>query len=108
MFVGVDVFHAPRKFDPKAGRRLAKESVAAVIVQIIRSHSPSDNSLVEIYCETETRLAGKEMELGSVSRCFCCADSDVPNDSASMTEIYFVKPHKTGHGTDCEQCAQGL
>ena len=84
MFVGVDVFHAPRKFDPKAGKRLAKESVAAVIVQIIRSHSPSDNSLVEIYCETETRLAGKEMELGSVSHCFCCADSDVSNHSANV------------------------
>lgn len=66
VFVGVDVYHAPRKFDPKAGKRLAKESVAAVIVQIIRSHVPEKNSMVEIYCETERRLAGKEMELGSI------------------------------------------
>lgn len=66
VFVGIDVFHAPRKFDPKAGKKLAKESVAAIIVQIIRSHDPEKNSKVEIYCETERRLAGKEMELGTV------------------------------------------
>lgn len=66
VFVGVDVYHAPRKFDPAAGKRTAKESVAAVIVQIIRSHAPEKNSMVEVYCETERRLAGKEMELGSV------------------------------------------
>jgi len=66
VFVGVDVFHAPRKYDLKAGKRLAKESVAAVIVQIVRSHVSEENSEVEIYCETERRSAGKEMELGSV------------------------------------------
>jgi len=65
VFVGVDVFHAPRKFDPKEGKRKAgKESIAAIIVQILRSHNPAENSLVEIYCETESRAAGKEMELG--------------------------------------------
>mmetsp|Transcript_21287 Transcript_21287/g.46192 ORF Transcript_21287/g.46192 Transcript_21287/m.46192 type:complete len:966 (-) Transcript_21287:493-3390(-) len=66
VFVGVDVYHAPRKYDPTAGKRTAKESVAAVIVQIVRSHAPDKNSMVEIYCETERRSAGKEMELGSV------------------------------------------
>ena len=66
----MDVFHAPRKYDHNAGKRLAKESVAAVVVQIVRSHSPEQNSSVEIYCETERRSAGKEMELGSVmNRC---------------------------------------
>lgn len=44
---------------------MAKESVAAVVVQIVRSHTP-DQSMVEVYCETERRLAGKEMELGTV------------------------------------------
>ena len=67
VFVGVDVFHAPRKFNALEGKRKAeKESVAAIIVQIVRSHNPAANSMVEIYCETERRTAGKEMELGPV------------------------------------------
>jgi hypothetical protein len=70
VFVGVDVFHAPRKFDPKAGKRTAKESVAAVIVSIIREHESKPNSKVEMYCETEVRAAGQEMELNTVmNRC---------------------------------------
>jgi len=66
VFVGVDVFHAPRKYDEKRGKRLAKESVAAVIVQVIRSHEEKHNSKVEIYSLTERRKAGKEMELGDL------------------------------------------
>ena len=62
----VDVFHAPRKYDPVSGKRKAKESVAAVIVQIMRSHSPDKNTDVELYCETESRMAGKEIELGAL------------------------------------------
>ena len=45
---------------------MAKESVAAVIVQIVRSHSPEQNSMTEVYCESERRLAGNEMQLGSI------------------------------------------
>lgn len=61
-----DVFHAPRKFDPKAGKKTAKESVAAVIVSIIRDHEARPNSMVEMYCETEVRSAGQEMKLDTV------------------------------------------
>jgi len=64
IFVGVDVFHAPRKYSEKEGKRLAKESVAAVIVQVIRSHDDKENACAEIYSETFRRKAGQEMELG--------------------------------------------
>jgi hypothetical protein len=65
-----DVFHAPRKYDPKAGKRTAKESVAAVIVSIVREHEAKPNSKVEMYCETEVRAAGQEMQLDTVmNRC---------------------------------------
>lgn len=66
VFVGVDVFHAPRKYDPKEKKRTAKESCAAVIVQLIRSADQSEYPTIELYSETERRQAGQEMELGSV------------------------------------------
>lgn len=65
VFVGVDVFHAPRKYDAKEGKRMAKESVAAVIVQVLRT-TPDKATKVEIYSQTFRRAAGLEMELGSV------------------------------------------
>lgn len=64
VFVGVDVFHAPRKYDPRLKKKSAKESVAAIVVQVIRSHEEADNENVEVYSETYRRDAGKEMELG--------------------------------------------
>lgn len=64
VFVGVDVFHAPRKYSEKDGKRLAKESVAAVIVQVIRSHEQNRNGFAEVYSETFRRKAGLEMQLG--------------------------------------------
>jgi len=64
VFVGVDVFHAPRKYDEKEGKRLAKESVAAIIVQVIRSHDEKRNAFAEVYSQTFRRKAGQEMELG--------------------------------------------
>jgi len=64
IFVGVDVFHAPRKYSAAEGKRLAKESVAAVIVQVIRSHDEKKNAFAEVYSETFRRKAGQEMELG--------------------------------------------
>lgn len=82
VFVGVDVFHAPRKYDPKAGKRTAKESVAAVIVNIVREHESKPNSKVEMYCETEVRAAGQEMNLDTVmNRCV-----------ANALSIFNVKP----------------
>jgi len=64
VFVGVDVFHAPRKYDEGKGKRAAKESVAAIIVQVVRSHNEKDNGVAEVYSETFRRKAGQEMELG--------------------------------------------
>ena len=65
VFVGVDVFHAPRKYDHKTGTRSAKESVAGVTVQIIRSHEERENDNVEIYSQTFRRRAGQELELAT-------------------------------------------
>ena len=42
------------------------EPVSHLLFSNYRSHTPDENSLVEIYCKTESRSAGKEMELGSV------------------------------------------
>lgn len=66
IFVGVDVFHAPRRYDPKEKKRTAKESVAAVVVQVIRRNSSEESPMVEIYSETARREAGQEMECGEV------------------------------------------
>ena len=66
IFVGVDVFHAPRKYNPKEKKRTAKESVAAVVVQVVRSYNSDDCPTVELYSETARRDAGKELELGKV------------------------------------------
>jgi len=66
IFVGVDVFHAPRKYDPIQKKRTAKESVAAIIVQVLRSNNPDDSPNVEIYSETARRVPGQEMELGDL------------------------------------------
>jgi len=66
VFVGVDVFHAPRKYDPKEGKRIAKESCAAVVVQLLRGNDADSNRTVEIYSETERRETGKEVGLGNI------------------------------------------
>jgi hypothetical protein len=63
VFVGVDVFHAPRVYDPIAKKRVAKASCAAIIVQIVRS-SDDKNPNIELYTETYAREAGKEYDLG--------------------------------------------
>jgi len=68
VFVGVDVFHAPRKFNQAQGKKTAKESVAAIIVQVIRSHDPRKIPMVEIYSETARRNMGQELDLGSVMK----------------------------------------
>merc|ERR1712151_272622 len=63
VFVGVDVFHAPRKYDPKEKKRTAKESVAAFVVQVLTSAKPEESSNVLIYTETKKRDAGHEISL---------------------------------------------
>ena len=62
VFVGVDVFHAPRVYDPVQKARVAKASCAAIIVQVVR---PGDEKRhkVEIYSETFARSAGEEYGL---------------------------------------------
>lgn len=62
LFVGVDVFHAPKVFDPQLNRRVARPSCAAVIVQVVRPDSAQRHT-VEIYSETFARAAGQEFEL---------------------------------------------
>ena len=66
VFVGVDVFHAPRRYNPKEKKRTSKESVAAVVVQVIRSHDARDSPMIEMYSETASRPSGKELDLGFV------------------------------------------
>lgn len=63
VFVGVDVFHAPRIYDPKEKRRVAKGSCAAIIVQIKRGNSGSSNQ-IELFSQTFAREPGKEYDLG--------------------------------------------
>jgi len=59
VYVGVDVFHAPRQYDAKTKRKVAKPSVAAIVMQVVHS---SGNS--EWYTETFKRDAGQEYQLG--------------------------------------------
>jgi len=62
VFIGVDVYHAPRVFDLKTKKRLAKKSCAACVIQVIRSHDASKK--IEVYTETLARDAGVEIHLG--------------------------------------------
>jgi hypothetical protein len=62
VFVGVDVFHAPRVYDQIQKQRVAKASCAAIVVQVIRSDNQQKNK-VEIYSETFARSAGQEYGL---------------------------------------------
>jgi len=66
VIVGVDVFHAPRRFDPRLGKYFAKESVAAVVVQLIRRFDKEDKPVYEVFSKTERRRAGGEYEVGSL------------------------------------------
>jgi len=70
VFVGVDVFHAPRKYSVDAGKRVARASVAAVVVQVIRSHDERDNTHTDTFSQTFRREGGQEMGLGdSIQTC---------------------------------------
>ena len=64
VFIGVDVFHAPRVYDPVAKKRVAKASCAAIIVQVVRGDQQSPSNKIELYSQTYAREAGKEYELG--------------------------------------------
>lgn len=77
VFVGVDVYHAPRKYDPEQKKRVGKASVAAIIVQVLRDH-PSKCPTVEVYSETTRREPGQEMDLGD------CIERAVKNGLTNM------------------------
>jgi Piwi domain len=62
VFVGVDIFHAPREYDTRSKRRVAKPSCAAIVVQVLRRGSERTNT-VEVYSETFRRRAGEEFGL---------------------------------------------
>jgi aubergine-like protein len=64
VMVGVDVFHAPRVYDPVAKKRVAKASCAAVIVQVFRETADYRTSNVELYSRTFAREPGNEFQLG--------------------------------------------
>eukprot|EP00547_Thalassionema_nitzschioides_P000902 CAMPEP_0194203194 /NCGR_PEP_ID=MMETSP0156-20130528/3038_1 /TAXON_ID=33649 /ORGANISM="Thalassionema nitzschioides, Strain L26-B" /LENGTH=1226 /DNA_ID=CAMNT_0038928897 /DNA_START=245 /DNA_END=3925 /DNA_ORIENTATION=- len=59
VYVGVDVFHAARQYDSTIKRRVAKPSVAAIVVQVIKS--PTESCW---YSETFKREVGQEYDLG--------------------------------------------
>ena len=63
VFVGVDVYHAPQKYDPEQKKKARKASVAAIVVQVLRD-DPSKCPMIEIYSETARREPGQEMDLG--------------------------------------------
>ena len=65
MFVGVDVFHAPRVYDPKLKRKVAPGSCAAIIVQIHRGGDHPAQSQIELFTKTFAREPGKEYDLGT-------------------------------------------
>ncbi|CAJ1932904.1 unnamed protein product [Cylindrotheca closterium] len=64
VFVGVDVFHAPKEYDPELKKRVRKRSCAAIIVQVFRRDG-SNRPTVELYSETVARKAGIEYDLES-------------------------------------------
>ena len=67
IFVGVDVFHAPRVYDPKEKKKAAKGSCAAIIVQIYRGDAEGSNQ-VELFSRTFAREPGNEYDLGDALR----------------------------------------
>jgi len=64
VFIGVDVFHAPRVYDPKVKKRVAKASCAAIIVQVFRNSGEQKSHQIELYSKTYARESGKEYDLG--------------------------------------------
>jgi len=59
VFVGVDVFHAPRQYNAKTKRKTARPSVAAIVMQVVHA-----SGKCEWYTETFKRDAGQEYHLG--------------------------------------------
>lgn len=62
VFVGVDIFHAPRQYDRAEKRRVRKPSCAGIVVQVLRSDSEQTRR-VEVYSETYILPGGQEAGL---------------------------------------------
>jgi len=62
IFVGVDVYHAPRQYDPQTRSRVGKPSVAAIVVRLVRDRL--SQSKIECYSETFVRDAGNQPDSG--------------------------------------------
>lgn len=62
VFVGVDVFHSPRAYDPKTKTKTGRSSCAAIVIKVVQSH---DSPEVGYYSQTYKRESGQEYELGS-------------------------------------------
>jgi hypothetical protein len=66
VFVGLDVFHAPRKFDPTTKTKSARASCAAIVVQVVRDTEGDQEA--GVYSETFEREPGMEYQLGECLR----------------------------------------
>lgn len=120
VFIGVDVFHAPRVYDPKQKRRVAKASCAAIIVQVFRNSGEQKSQQIELYSKTYSRSSGKEYELGDAleetvseamkeldvapSSCIVWRDGigDSAFNNAAVEEINAIQAglNKTSNGED--------
>lgn len=63
MFIGIDVFHSARTYDPKSQTRVGRSSCAAIVIQITRSAGSSGTKL-ECYSQTFVKGVGEEYKLG--------------------------------------------
>jgi aubergine-like protein len=61
MFVGIDVFHAPMKYNKETKNRERTRSCAAIIVEVIRD--TVNKTKLEIYSRTYMRAGGEEYKL---------------------------------------------
>lgn len=120
VFIGVDVFHAPRVYDPKQKKRVAKASCAAIIVQVFRNSGDQKSQQIELYSKTYARESGKEYELGdaleetvseamreldvSPSSCIVWRDGigDSALNNAALEEISAIRAglNKTNNGEE--------
>lgn len=68
VFIGVDVFHAPPVFDPRTKKRGRKESVGAIIVQVLTKADQNGYPELKIFSKTHKRAGGNEFDLGDAMK----------------------------------------
>jgi hypothetical protein len=62
-FVGVDIFHSPKLFSIKDGKRIRKPSCAAIIIEVIRDREGASTNRMEMYTKAFKRGEGEEYGL---------------------------------------------